>query len=393
MSPDRRSQSSGQTLPLFAIMVPGLLALMALGLDSAQLFLERREAQGAADLAALAGVRSLPDDSVSAKDDARIVGAAHGYAQAQIVPVTPFEGDASRIEVTVNTSVDTFFMGIFGQSTVSLSARAVAQAEWTDDDASGGGFAVFAMETGCGNEKSVDISGSDDFFIGRVHSNSDIHVSGSNNDFSGLTTYVCDFDNGGGGNTYDPAPGPAAVEPDPVDRTWGDLCPAPPGGGYNGPSDWDLASDGAWWVGGSKDSKVLNPGVYCTNGKVKLGDSDITIQDVNGMNGITFVGQRVEISGSNFILTPHKDNILFAAFANADDAMKISGSGGDWAGLIYAPNGVAELSGQANGQDRFDLSGGVIAERVKLNGSDAYIDGTIGAGQVAEPQQVIALVE
>ena len=40
------------------------------------------------------------------------------------------------------------------------------------------------------------------------------------------------------------------------------FCPAPAGGGFNGPSDWDLSSDGAWWVGGTKDSKTLRAGVW-----------------------------------------------------------------------------------------------------------------------------------
>jgi hypothetical protein len=53
---------------------------------------ERREAQAAADLSALAGVLSLPDSPGDAVADARQVGAAHGYRQSQIVPVTPHGG-------------------------------------------------------------------------------------------------------------------------------------------------------------------------------------------------------------------------------------------------------------------------------------------------------------
>ncbi|MFO7530840.1 MAG: hypothetical protein R6W93_00150, partial [Candidatus Limnocylindrales bacterium] len=66
---------------------------------------------------------------------------------------------------------------------------------------------------------------------------------------------------------------------------------------------------------------------------------------------------------------------------------KVSGSGGTWAGLIYAPNGTAEVSGSSN----FNFTGGIIGERVKLNGSDATINGD--AGLPAAPEQSIALVE
>jgi hypothetical protein len=398
-----RTRSSGQTLALFAVLAPGLLALMGLGLDGARIFLERREAQGAADLAALAGVRSLPDDATTAVADARVIGVAHGYTQDQVVPMTPYGGDQSKIEVTIDSSVNPLFLpvlGIFGLgdfSTVDVSARAVAQAEWTT--ATSDGYAIFALE-GCPSlEKSVDISGSSSFLVGRVHSNSDVYISGSTTSFSGAVTSVCGsgypaFHDGGGGNTYDPAPTTGEHEPDPIGYAITDFsCD------FYAPSTgtWDLASNGVWWVGGSKDSKTLRPGTYCargSSGTIKLGDSDIAIDDVvvdevyYGPGGVTFVAPyQVEISGSNFELMPHEKDVLFASYGNTDVAVKVAGSGGTWAGLIYAPNGTAEVSGSSN----FNFTGGIIGERVKLNGSDATINGD--AGLPAAPEQSIALVE
>lgn len=397
------SRSGGQTLALFAILAPGLLALMGLGLDGAQIFLERREAQGAADLAALAGVRSLPDDATTAAADARTVGTAHGYASTQVLPVTPFGGDQSKIEVTIDSSVSPLFLpvlGVFGLgdfSSVDVSARAVAQAEWVT--ATSDGYAVFALE-GCPSlEKSVDISGSSSILVGRVHSNSDVYISGSTTSFSGDVTSVCGagypaFHDGGGGNTYDPAPANGVTEPDPLGYAISDFsCD------FYAPSTgtWDLSSNGVWWVGGSKNSKTLRPGTYCargSDGTIKLGDSDIAIDDIvvdevyYGPGGVTFVAPyQVEISGSNFQLMPHEKDILFASYGNTDVAIKVSGSGGTWAGLIYAPNGTAEVSGSSN----FNFTGGIIGERVKLNGSDATINGD--AGLPAAPEQSIALVE
>jgi hypothetical protein len=60
-------RARGQVLQLFVIFAPITLAFMGLGLDEARLFLERRDAQGAADLAALGAARELtitsdPDD-------------------------------------------------------------------------------------------------------------------------------------------------------------------------------------------------------------------------------------------------------------------------------------------------------------------------------------------
>ena len=405
MSRDRGSQSSGQTLPLFAVIVPGLLALMALGLDGAQLFLERRGAQSAADLAALAGVLSLPDSPSSAAADAITVGTAHGFQQAQVVPVTPFNGDASLLEVTVSTSVDTFFMSILGFfapgdfSAVDVNARAVAQAEWTGDDSGGGDYAILALEGCPSEEKSVDISGANDFFVGRVHSNSDVYFSGGNNTVDGETTHVCGFHNGDSSNDFEPDPAQTLPVTDPVDKVYDDYCnPAPPevSNLFLAPSsgDWDLSSDGPWWVGGSKDSKTLRSGVYCARGNdgfIKLGDSEIVIEDVvSGNGGVTFVSKwMIDISGSDFDLHPHLFDVLFHAEGSEDPALKVAGSDGDWMGTMYAPNGTAEISGQ---QD-INLAGGIVAKRVKLNGSNATINGGNGGAPQSPPQQTIALIE
>ena len=392
---DRR-EWSGQTLPLFAIIVPGVLALMALGMDGAQIFVERRDAQSAADLAALSGVRELPDSATNAKSIAKTVGAANGYLQSQIIPVSPFNGDSSKIEVTVNSSVTTFFMPILAffvggdHSTVAVSARAVA--EQTQAVSSGGGFAIFALESCPSGEKSVDISGSDSDIVGEVHSNSDVYFSGSDNTVTGPTTHTCgspSFHNGGGGNTFNPAPAADSFRPDPINLVRSDFtCDfiAPSTG------DWDLSSDGSWWVGGSKDSKTLRAGTFCARGSsgfIKLSDSDIVVEEVvSGSGGVSFVAQCcIDISGSNFDLHPHEHDVLLFSEGNSDVAIKMAGSSGDWLGAIYAPNGTAEVSGSGN----INLIGGIVADRVKLNGSSINLDG--GSGPSVSGPQTIALIE
>jgi hypothetical protein len=404
MTSHRTPRSIGQTLPLFAILLPGMLALMALGLDSAQLFLERRDAQGAADLAALAGVKYLDEvggvtttEQANARSAAIANGIANGYAASQVVPRTPVDGDATRIEVSIQSSVDMFFLPALDpivpgdHSFMDVGARAVADSSRAAG--SGGDFAVFALESCPSTQKTVDISGSTIDFIGRVHSNSDIYIAGSSNDFIGGTTHTCpstSFQNGGGGNTFGPAPTKAplapAPEPDPVALARSDFtCTfTAPGSGM-----WDLSSNGIWWVGGSKSSKTLKPGTYCSRSGssdgIKLGDSDIVVE---GQGGVTFVGQAyIEISGSNFRLRPHEREVLFVSYGTSDVAIKLSGSGGTWEGIVYAPRGTAEVSGSSN----LGISGGIVATRVKLNGSSYSINGT--AGQGAPGEQTIALKE
>lgn len=97
--------------------------------------------------------------------------------------------------------------------------------------------------------------------------------------------------------------------------------------------------------------------------------------------------QQVEISGSKFRLTPYTDNFLFVSYGTMDVAMKVSGSDGSWSGYIYAPNGTAEISGSSN----LAIKGGIVAKRVKLNGSSMSIDGTFYGGGPGEQQY--ALIE
>ena len=396
MTPREHSQRvlrdwSGQTLPLFAIIVPGLLALMALGMDGAQIFLERRDAQSAADLAALSGVRELPDSATNAKAVAKVVGAANGYQQSQIIPVSPYNGDSSKIEVTVNSSVSTFFMPIltfFGggdHTTVAVSARAVAEQEQASP--SGGGYAIFALEDSCsGGEvyKTIDWSGSNSNVTGLVHSQSGILMGGSSNTIDGPTTYECHglFQNGGGGNSFNPSPAVADNAP-PVTYTYADyntssVCD------FYGPTDdkWDLDSDGSVW----QNSSTLKTGVYCTRASGDKAEIVLPRSDVSGE--VTFVaGYAIDISGQNLDLTAHLDDILFFSNGNDDKAITWQGSDGDYTGLIYAPRGTAETSGSSGST----LTGGIVADRVKWGGSDITLIGTIGAG--AGSAQKIGLIE
>ena len=391
--------SRGQTLTLFALVAPALLAVVGLGLDGAQIFLERRNAQVAADLAALSGaVELLESDATGAKAKARSTAAANDYPVTQVDAVSPYLGRTDQIAVTVTSSVTTHFLPVLGLlglgdfTTVPVSARAVAQSGY--EGSSNGGFAIFALQSCPTTQKTVDFSGSTSVVTGAVHSNADVYFSGSSNSVTGATTYVagCGFpaySNGGGGNSFSPTPAVTTTQPDPIalartDFTCDFLAPST--------GMWDLAINGSWWVGGTKASKTLRPGTYCsrgTSGSIKLGDSDIVIEDVvAGNGGVTFVAHvQVEISGSNFELHPHEHGVLFAAYGNSDTALKLSGSGGDWQGSMYSPNGTAEVSGSSN----LNIAGSIVGERVKINGSQFNINGAGGEGG-AGPQQ-LALVE
>jgi Flp pilus assembly protein TadG len=400
-----RTHHRGQTLPLFALMLPALLLLMALGLDGAQMFLERRDAQGAADLAALSGVKGLPENPSKAESDACHIANENGYdcsyidgavVSDTVTVTTPYDGDASRIEVVIDSGVDTFFMSVLGMfdsrdhSTADVGARAVARIEL----GTGYGDAIFAAEPDCDTDPLSVLSWPANGVIinGGIHSNGGILVSGNNNAGNGGTTYTCsgdsDFSDPGTENVFDPAPGSTgtvsdwpesfymwdATEPDDFTCTFSDSTSG----------EWNLGQgEGlAWWVGGKwngNDPPTLIDGTYCApNGSIKL--------DANNVVGkVTFVAANgVTISGQNLTLEPYENGVLIFALGSGT-AISVNTEAGTWEGLIIAPNGTASVRGQSGTQ----LYGGIHAWNVTLDGNGFTITNDVESGGPPD----LALVE
>lgn len=375
-----RGHARGQALPFFILVLPGLLVVLGLGIDAANLYLERRAAQMAADLAALAGARHLPAHPPQAVVMARDVAAINGWGTTVAVN-TPFETDPRRIEVVVRRDVPTFLLGLIDIDQVAVSARAVAR----NDPQTSGGYAVFAGRSNCGSgsELTLDWSGSSIGVTGQVHSNDGAKFGGGGNSIAGATTYSCAnrFENGDSSNRFTPAPARVDVRPWPVTFVPSQFACDWPSRGVAYDGNWDLNVDGPWWVNGRKSSKQLQPGVYCATGSsggIKLSDSDIR-------GNVTFVAtQTIDISGSNFDLTPYANGVLFYSQGTSDVALKVAGSGGRWQGIMYAPNGQVEISGSGN----MTISGGIVAQTVKLGGSSFNITGTAGQVTTASLQLV-----
>jgi hypothetical protein len=398
-------------LPFFALVLPVLLGFMALGVDAANFYLERREAQSAADLAALAGVKSLPSNAKQARNDACAVAELNDYTTSSTYPcppvivTTPYASADTRIEVVVDETVDTFFMPILSFfasgdfSSRTISARAVALSE----PGEAGDYAIYTLQP-CGTSeayKALDWSGSNTDVTGSIHSSAGILIGGSDNTVSGSITYECvnQFSEPGSNPQIPPKKNPDENCPDGptgnIPCRYDDTPPALPGYSdfYNGiapykacnfqrSGDFDVASnDGPWFKDGKKSTKQLLAGKYCATGTLKIGSEIEVIDFIDVVNsgsrtGITLVANKIEISGSNFKLYPAYDSGILA-FANATtaDALKFSGSTGTFEGLLYAPRGTVEISGS----DNSTLTGAIVARNVKMNGSKLDIIGTYGA--------------
>lgn len=112
----RGNSENGQAAVLLALAFVGLLAFTALAIDGGNAFLVRRNAQNAADSAALGGARTvqrlfypLPDDPPVASPDTHVRIIINDAAQRNGVPDT--NGDPADI---VNSHVQAYYVNASG---------------------------------------------------------------------------------------------------------------------------------------------------------------------------------------------------------------------------------------------------------------------------------------
>jgi Flp pilus assembly protein TadG len=117
---------SGQTMILSIVLKIGLLAFVGLAVDMGYLYQQQRWLQTAADAGALAAAGQCNASSSTNVSTA----ATNAVRQQQGISAGVTVSTASTcnlpIPVTVTQSANTFFMGSFGISSVSLSATAKA---------------------------------------------------------------------------------------------------------------------------------------------------------------------------------------------------------------------------------------------------------------------------
>ncbi len=110
----------GQSIVLITALVVGLLAMAGLAIDGANLFLQRRDTQNAADAAALAGTRMLAKAICSEPgvDDVTILETVNHYAQ--------LNGVENLDSVTAAyVSIDEAVLGRVGAGGVPMGATGV----------------------------------------------------------------------------------------------------------------------------------------------------------------------------------------------------------------------------------------------------------------------------
>ena len=120
-------------LPLVAVMLLALLAVVALVVDGGVLFAARRDLQGLADSAARAGAMTVDLDLLRARGEVQLDPGEAESAARQYLATTGFAGsaavqaDTSSVTVTLVQDRPTVMMSLVGIGKMRTQARAVAR--------------------------------------------------------------------------------------------------------------------------------------------------------------------------------------------------------------------------------------------------------------------------
>ncbi|MDJ0959615.1 MAG: pilus assembly protein TadG-related protein [Acidimicrobiia bacterium] len=342
-----------------------LLTVSALAIDVGLAMVARRAAQNAADHAALAAAwAECHGEDPTAAAQSSVTRNGH-----EVVELSVTEPTAGEYVTRVTRDVALSFAPLIGLNTLTVNGEASA----TCQGSGGSSNTLFALGDSCASygKDQIDISGSQENIYGGVHSNGNIRVGGSDNDFGpgdpgeDPFTYVDTFDNGGSGNGFDSGyPKSTSTQPTPLEFELDDYRP--------GSGNAVAAGPDYFYVDGDIDGSFVESqgdGLYYSTGDIKL-DKEITAT-------VTLVAEGViEVSASDQDLEPYVDGLLaFAAepYTGIDRCDKfvvnMGGSSNSWSGVIYGPKGLIEMNGSSN----TTLTGSLIGYSLRLNGSELTI--------------------
>lgn len=414
-----RRGETGQVLVIFALGSLVFLGMLALAIDVGTMYVERRQAQNAADATALVGAQhstgGLPQPAIAASS---AVAAAREYAvrngfstsvlagngvwDGEVWVSSPpqsgaFAGDTSCIEVAIRKSRDSLFGGILGVAGLNVTARAVARCY-----NSGSEVAVLGLKRdddsienmGAGNGEVVGGT----FSRGRtkVQGSKMLRVHGTAYARQGFVGANLAADNYVGSPFSDPppdvfdpmlpAPGPVASSGcmeswdsgGPVEQSTKDAN----GNLHIQPCTYKFISVRP------SDKVIFEPGVYKVTGR-----KGVEIKGEAHGNGVAFVlpsGCQFEANSQSslyFESSPAYNHVLIWSQDSGNKAIKINGgANATFEGTLYAPNGGIELDGNPNGLVR----GQIIGYQVFLGGTadTKIIYDKSHAAQVRQPTLV-----
>jgi Flp pilus assembly protein TadG len=404
---DAGSREAGQTTVLVALMMGTFLfGFIALAVDVAYFYQQKREIQAAADAAAVAAAEEVSYSGTAETAAAKSAAKRHGFNAnaskhaASVKVTTPttgnYAGNSSYVEVDISQQMSPLFLGAFDPNKIiTVSARAVASAGQNSptcvclEGTSGTDLLLNNGSTinltGCGI--TVDSSTSDAVqlqggaylsasSLGSISTNWDNSGNVANGAKISSTTKVV--------QGISTACGPAL----PTAPTYNSSqCSSDPSGNYQGGKSYSVgpsSGNGTTQYGnlicynsltvGSNGQKVnLNPGIYVINGGQLHFESGSGNASNTGGDGVFFY----LTGGANLVIDNGANANLVAPtsgtyngtlfYQDSADAQSISIQGGSKMvlnGTIYAPSANVMLGNGSN----TTITADVVAKTMTVNG-------------------------
>lgn len=410
---------SGQAIVLIALSIVGVIALIALAIDGGNAYADRRQAQNAADAAALAAAMNYAQDQTVTDYYLNMLvverTSSNGYnntAPRSTVAYSktlagpndcPVGSAGYFFQVDIDSYNPTWFAGVVGVSQVHnhVTSKAVGCAPHKEF-AFDGNTIVVLHPTTC---KAMIINGSFTLTI-TSDTNNGIYVNSNSttNCPNGVNNGALYYQNGTtisptvnvvgsiyGANLFQVPPTIINNPVDPIIRPYiwppvVDLCGPAPTDATTVSKVGSNALNPGWYPGTNASWKnkafppagitQLNPGVYCLTNDFKTTNTDT----LTG-NGVTFVmaDGMVDIPGGTMQLSApgtglSKGLLFYVPQTNPNNGVptknviSISGNGSSlYTGSIVAPYGPVLLNGGGTTTTRFNCQ--VIAWMLQLTGS------------------------
>ena len=411
MKPNLLSER-GQALILIVLAAIGLFGIAGLAIDGSIKFSDRRQAQNAADAAALAAAlgKGAGDDLASWKAKAKQIADDNGYDSNFLSNTVyvyscletasscgAYAGNDQYVQVIIESKVDTYFARVLGFNQTKNTVQAVALSQTggpfydgnlivalnpnpctgsngnivlggnSDINLTGGGLFLNSGGAGCGVELSgcptVNVTSGSVSSTGTANVNLTSSSSSCTASSSSIPAPSYNSD------PYDFPPDMPAVPPE---------CTSPYGTYSNPNSAQTVVTPGRWNEFPPSDSSVndevvMMPGVYCVDDVIKLRSRslvlrghDVTIY-VRANNYFQIEGGTINLDAPDTGAYAGYLFIVDSDFTGTPPNCSIDGNSiNTYEGTIFAPYCDVIVNGDSTGAN---LDAQVIGYTVTLNGS------------------------
>ncbi len=351
----------GQAMVMVALFLVLIMGVGAFSIDIGRATVQKSKLQNIADASALAGAQDLPSASASTcsaityADQNGLLATQNSVTKDgdTIVVTTPYAGDATKIEVVVTRKIDYTFAQIIGFKDKNVSARAVATK-------SGGGLGpAFGYAIFSGNKvpdtnsfsvvssNKLVVTGLTNVVNGNIHGNYNIDTNTAQ--IKGVAEAVGTVT---GTKITTKSPGAPYVEVPDFSSVLPTIKAAAVAANQYYSGNFSSAN--------ASSLNVTQP-VYVE------GTANLTGISFSG-DGCIYAGGKISITGSGTSYGSNSSICIYSGYKSkykADAAIDFSGSGKNFNGILYAPNGSILVTGSD-----YTFNGSVVGRVVDISGSN-----------------------